>query len=384
MRNKNEKQSASLKQKGNGNAVPEKEGKGKEENNKRYDANDLKDEFGLDERKLTILRSIIDDYITTATPVGSRAIAKHSDLGLSSATIRNEMSDLEELGFLVQPHTSAGRIPSDKAYRFYVDHLMKRTAVSKKQRQFLEQRISSTVDEWHELAGQTARVLSEMTQMPSIVMTPDTEDLTIKHIQLVPVATGRALAVIVTEAATVYDMQMDIPEGFAADELEKASKLLTDCLAGTRLSESGAKVEQELVREFAQYGNYWKEWIKVLEQKQTRSARSQIALGGAATLFHYPEFNDMESARLMLAVLETEEALYHILNEALEMEVSISIGKENDISEMQGSSIITARFQLGDSQLGSFAVIGPTRMNYARVSSVVENMAQTLSLLWGK
>ena len=337
----------------------------------------------LDERKLMILRSIIDDYILTATPVGSRAISKHKDIGLSSATIRNEMSDLEEMGYLEQPHTSAGRIPSDKAYRLYVDKLMRRARIGKKERLQLQQRIITSIDEWKELTSQTAKMLSELTQLPSIVMAPEAQNMTIKHVQLVPVSIGRALAVIVTEGAEVHDILMNVPEGFGAEQLEKASRLLTSRLAGHSLLASCDVVAEELAAEFSQYEDFWRAFHEGMDKKQARGNKNRIALGGAATLFRYPEFNDIQSAQHMLTVLETEEALHRILAGGGEpMKISISIGAENDMDEMKDSSIVTARFQLGESQSGSFGVIGPTRMNYARVAALVEAMAHALTVIF--
>lgn len=338
---------------------------------------------GLDERKRLILRNIIDDYILTATPVGSRAISKRSEIGFSSATIRNEMSDLEEMGFLEQPHTSAGRIPSDKAYRLYVDQLMRRPSISKKQRQIIQQRIIETIDEWKELASQTAKMLSQLTQLPSIVMTSDATSTIIRHVQLVPVSTGRALAVIVTDSAEVHDMLMSVPEGFGAEQLEKASRMLTSRLAGCDLYMAGDVIKRELAGEFSQYETFWRELGGSIDKQHVRGNRNRIAFGGAATLLMHPEFSDVQSAQHILTMLETEDALYHILAGAQPMKITISIGAENARSEMKDSSIVTASFQIGESHTGSFGVIGPTRMDYARVAALVEAMAQGLSLIFG-
>lgn len=325
---------------------------------------------------------IIDHYILTATPVGSRAISKQANIGWSSATIRNEMSDLEELGYLDQPHTSAGRIPSQKAYRLYVDRLMDPQPLSKLDQQIIQRHIGEQIEELEELTGQTAKVLAELTRLPSIVMMPEVDNIKIKHVQIVPVTEGKALAVIVTDAATVHDAMMQVPEGFGSEELERASRMLTARLQGFTLEEALVELEGQMALEFSDYRQFWVELSNRIDEKLGKKKKGQISLGGTANLFMYPEFNDVRSAQHMLSLFETEETLYRILGRAEPMTLSIRIGSENPLAEMQGSSVVTASYRIGDSSTGSFGVIGPTRMDYGHIAAVMKTMAQSLSTIF--
>lgn len=335
----------------------------------------------LDERKLHILHTIIDHYILTATPVGSRAISKHEGIGVSSATIRNEMSDLEEMGYLEQPHTSAGRIPSEKAYRLYVDRLMQLRPLSQVDQTMIHKRIGEHLDGLEELTGHAAKVLSELTKLPSIVKVPELDDITIRHVQIVPVSIGRALAVIVTEAATVHDAMMQVPESFGTSELERASHILTARLEGFTLREAICVLEDEMQGEFANYRHISSQLGNRLDESMRKKKKGQIVLGGTANLFMYPEFSDVRSAQHMLSVFETEETLYQLLEKAEPMTLTIRIGSENSIVEMQGSSVVTASYQIGGTT-GSFGVIGPTRMDYAHIAAVMKTMADSLSRIF--
>ena len=335
----------------------------------------------LDERKLRILHSIIDHYILTAIPVGSRAIAKQEGIGVSSATIRNEMSDLEEMGYLEQPHTSAGRVPSQKAYRLYVDRLMRLRPLSPADKHTIKYRIGEHLDGLEELTVHTAKVLSELTKLPSIVKAPEVDNITIRHVQIVPVSSGRALAVIVTEAATVHDAMMKVPENFGTEELERASRILTTRLRGFTLREAMAILEEQMQGEFAEYRQISGQLGTSLDESIHKKKKGQIALGGTANLFMYPEFSDVRSAQHMLSVFEAEDLLYQLLEKADPMTLSIHIGSENPVAEMKGSSVVTASYQIGGTT-GSFGVIGPTRMDYAHIVSVMQTMAHSLTRIF--
>ena len=191
--------------------------------------------MGLDERKFLILRAIIDDYITTAMPVGSRTISRKAGVGFSPATIRNEMSDLEELGYLAQPHTSAGRVPSYKAYRLYVDKLLKAGQLTGEERQKIAQHMQTRSRQVETVIRRAARVLSDATKYTSVVVAPHIGSLRIRHVQIVPVSSGTAMLIIVTSAGIVKDAVINIPEGLSADHLYGISRMLTDRLCGPAL-----------------------------------------------------------------------------------------------------------------------------------------------------
>ena len=336
----------------------------------------------LDERKLIILKSIIDDYILTAVPIGSRTISKRSDLGLSSATIRNEMSDLEEMGYLDQPHTSAGRIPSQKAYRLYVDALMRHTALTQDEAGKIKQHIGRRIEETEELVLRTARLLSEMTEYTSIALPHVLHDVKIRHVQLVPVSEGRALAVIVMEPGTVKNTLVSVPASVGADELERFSRMMTHALRGRTVGDSTHYLLSGMEGNLGSYRSLFEEVGEAIE-RESESGTYKLVMGGTTNLLRYPEYSDIAKARSMLQVLETKEALLTMLRKAQNMEFTITIGNENEIEELRDSSIVTATYKVGGAQIGSFGVIGPTRMNYSKVMAVLTYLGEGLSEVFG-
>lgn len=333
----------------------------------------------LDDRKLLILRTIIDDYIMTAMPIGSRAISKHPGIRFSSATIRNEMSDLEEMGYLDQPHTSAGRIPSDKAYRLYVDSLMQRANLTKQEVDLIRMHVSRRIEEAENLITQAAEVLSALTHYPSIVMAPKLRRVKIKHMQLVPITDGKALAVIVTDSGTVHNTPMRVPTGYGATELEGFSRMLTTSLAGQTPDEAIIMLQNTLGPELGEHRQFFDQLADALADDLKRPNEKRIALGGATSIFQHPEFSDIRRAQEMLSMLETKQTLYNILDRATMLRFTVTIGQENEEEAVKDTSIVTATYRIGDTPIGSFGVIGPTRMHYARVTAVLECMARSLS-----
>lgn len=333
----------------------------------------------LDERKLRILRTIIDDYVMTATPIGSRTISKRSELGLSSATIRNEMSDLEEMGFLEQPHTSAGRVPSEKAYRFYVDTMMKAGALSEDEIAFMRSYFDTRMTEAEEVVARTARLLSDLTDYTSMVMSPELNTVIVKHIQLVPVTPGRALAVIVTDAGLVRDSFISVPLGCTATDLERLSNMVTARVKKMPLHEAVEALNRGAGEEMEEQRSCFTSVADAIAHDISREASRGVVLGGATNLLKHPEYLDFDKASSMLAILETKEQLYRILSKAAKMEFTVTIGSENELPEMQSSSVVTATYKISGKPVGSFGVIGPTRMDYAKVVAVLNQMGKTLS-----
>lgn len=332
----------------------------------------------LDARKMRILEAIIDDYILTAAPVGSRTISKYPDIKLSSATIRNEMSDLEEMGYLEQPHTSAGRIPSDKAYRLYVNQIMQRSALTEAERRYIRDHFSKTLDEVEDVVKQTAWVLSSITKYTSMVLTPQLKGIKIRHIQLVPIGEGRALAVIVTDAGITRDSIVRVPKDMGAIELERMSRLLTARLSNQRLEDVTAHVIPLLMEELGENRVFLNATLEGL-RRSLKPDGDSVTLSGATHMLSYPEYNDLEKARNFLTAIEGRERLYQMLSEATKVKFSITIGKENQAADMQDCSVVTATYHIGEKPIGSLGVIGPTRMNYSRILSILEYMGRSLS-----
>lgn len=333
----------------------------------------------MDERKFLILQAIIDDYIMTAMPVGSRTISRKSGVGFSPATIRNEMSDLEELGYLDQPHTSAGRVPSNKAYRLYVDHLMKVVKLSRDEREWMHDHLISKSKQIEGVIRSAAGVLSDATQYTSVIVAPKLGTLRIRHVQLVPVAERTALMIIVTNVGIVKDAVINIPEGMEADDLYSISRMLTQKLADKPL-EAVRQAFAEMLRNAEQNRKLLGETLQVIEKKlESDDDTTDVIVGGSAKLLDYPEYSDVGKAKNFLSVLESRDTLRKLIGRDGGMEITIRIGPENEVPELSECSIVTASYRVGGHSHGTLGIIGPTRMNYNRVISVLDFMGRALS-----
>lgn len=330
-------------------------------------------------RKLAILKAIIDDYITTGIPVGSRTISKKPGMELSSATIRNEMADLEELGYLEQPHTSAGRIPSDAAYRLYVDRLMRVARLNPDETAKIKEYFNIKMSEIQEVIQKTADVLSETTSQISMILVPQIDKVEIKRIQLVKITDSRALLLIVTNSGLIKDIIITIPHNMQADSLDMISGMLTEKAYNKTLSEADLQALPEVKAMVFRHSEFMNGLLDAIHQSAQPQTGKSVVLGGAKNIFNFPEYKDIEKAKNFLQVLETREMLYDMLTKATKLEFSINIGRENEFDEMKDMSIVTATYKIGGKALGSFGVIGPTRMDYAKVLSILNHVGGSLN-----
>ncbi len=331
----------------------------------------------LDARKLKILQAIIDEYILSAAPVGSRSISRTAGFNLSSATIRNEMADLEEMGFLEQPHTSAGRIPSDKAYRLYVDNIMNRAALSEDEIKYIRSHFTGKVDEVESALKQTAQALSDITQYTAMVLPPELDNDRLRHIQLVPLIEGKALIVVVTDTGFARDAIIRVDEHMTPLELEQISHLLTDRLHGCRMDAVGDRIQRVLSEELSGKRAFLTSVVDAISRKIAPKPHD-VELSGTVNMLHYPEYSDLNKARNFLTAVEGREALYGMLKKASSLEFTITIGQENEHEPLKDCSVVTATYRMGDTPMGTLGIIGPTRMNYSKVISVLEYMRRSL------
>ncbi len=335
----------------------------------------------LIDRKYRILQAIIDDYILTALPVGSRTISRKYEQKLSSATIRNEMSDLEELGYLDSPHTSAGRVPSNKAYRLYVDQMLRPTPLSEEEKDFINSCFDRRLGQVDDVSTRIAKALSSMTHYTTAVMTrsPRNEQV-LSHLQLVPIADGRALLILVTRSGAVKQSVLDLGARIAPDELYTVSRILSSQLEGLRLSELPAALMR--LSGGAETGIH--QVIRAMAEQQPPESQSDIvalAVGGRSNLLSFPEYSDVDKAKSLLSVLETREKVLSLLNHNGEMEISIRIGPETGLEETKDCSIVTASYRLGDGRVNTIGLIGPTRMQYGKVLSVLSQVGKSLGTI---
>lgn len=334
----------------------------------------------LSERKLRILQAIVDDYIATAMPVGSRTIMKKYVSELSAATIRNEMSDLEEMGFLDSPHTSAGRIPSVKAYRLYVDRMMQVGEISADESDFISSYFDQRIGEVEQVIQGAAKAVSSITGYASMIMAPQYESERLQRIQLVPLTPGMALVVLVTDSMVLKDAIIKVPGGMGSADFHGLSEMLTKRFAGKKLQEISRYATQEMPGELAQEKMFFRELTRDLERAANK--KKDLVVDGLLNIFQLPEYqNDMEKAKSFLAAMDSRDTLYKVLSQAAQWEFTVTIGSESPFDELKDMSVVTASYKIGDKPLGSMGVIGPVRMDYRRVMRILNYMGHSMSAI---
>lgn len=330
----------------------------------------------LVDRKYRILQAIIDDYILTALPVGSRTISRKYEQKLSSATIRNEMSDLEELGYLDSPHTSAGRVPSYKAYRLYVDQMLRPMPLSVEETAFIQSCFDRRALQVKELSARVAAALASVTHYTAAVLTrTPRKDQVLSHLQLVPLSERRALLILVMKSGKVRQHVIDLTSPIAPDDLYTVSRILSRRLEGCPLS--------ELVDALGRLDEAPEGAVDVMralfkQRPRDESDVSDLAVGGRSNLLGFPEYADVDKAKALLSVLETREKIVSLLTQDGEMELSVRIGPETGMEETKDCSVVTASFRFSDGTVNTIGLIGPTRMQYGKVLSVLEQTGRSL------
>ena len=332
----------------------------------------------LNERKIKILQSIINDYIATGEPVGSRTIAKKYDMGISSATIRNEMSDLEDMGLIIQPHASAGRIPSDLGYRLYVDQLMKLKEVDNEQQMFLENIISKNIDSIEFLMEESAKALAMLTNYTTLVSGPVNTKTTLKKINLLNLDENHLMIVTATgenyitnHVAPLYDVPDDAT-------LHIISASLNEMLKDKELDEISGKMADEIYHKFVGYEDIIEAAFSAIKKTMNTAENVHIHMSGAKNILTFPEFSDVEKAKTLFQTLEEKERIVQLLSTGEEKQIDVMIGGEISIEEMQDCSLITATYDLGNNNKGKIGILGPTRMDYSQVVSILNSMVRNI------
>lgn len=326
----------------------------------------------LDERKTKILNAIIRNYLETGEPVGSRTISKYSDLNLSSATIRNEMSDLEELGYIIQPHTSAGRIPSDQGYRFYVDNLM-----AEKDREVAEMKefVIERTEKMEQVLKQVAKLLANNTNYVTMITAPSYHRNKLKFIQLSHVDQEQILAVIVTEGNIVKNKMISVEETVDNETMLKLNILLNSSLNGLSLEEINLATISRLKEQAGIHSNIISDVLDAVAAAVQEDEDLQIYTSGATNIFKYPELSDSQKASELISAFEEKQQLVTLANQALtgdeEHGIQIYIGNESPVATMRDCSVVTATYELGEGMQGTIGIIGPKRMDY---ENVVDNL----------
>jgi heat-inducible transcriptional repressor len=334
----------------------------------------------LTERQKLILSAIVDDYIRSAEPVGSRTISKRSDVGFSPATIRNEMSDLEELGYLEQPHTSAGRIPSHKGYRYYVDNLVKWDDFKLSESEFLKLFFAKKLNEMEQLIQHVATVLSTLTNYTSIVLGPEIVGTTLKHLQIVPLDDESAVAIIVTNTGHVENKVIAIPGGLTASEIERFVNLLNAKLAGVPLTQFKSKLQKEVSKELKWFASRYEELIDTIDGVLHSDEQGRIYLSGTTNMLMQPEFRDVEKVKGIFELFDQAQTLVKLFSEA-PAGIQVRIGTENTVEAINNCSLITASYSIDGQLLGTIGILGPTRMDYGKVLGLLDHLSKDLAVV---
>ncbi|HHV58104.1 MAG TPA: heat-inducible transcription repressor HrcA [Firmicutes bacterium] len=336
----------------------------------------------LSERKRRVLEAVVREYIATAEPVGSRTLYRRHNLGVSSATIRNEMADLEEMGYLEQPHTSAGRVPSDLGYRFYVDHLMQKNPLTHEEEELLRQVPALGTGEADVLLGQASRLLSQVSNYISLVVAPRVEPGVLKTLKLVHLEEHLAMAVLFTDRGRVESRVLVLPPEIQPEDLEGLARYFTRRLAGRPLEEITGELLSNLYAELLE--DYQKRRNRLAELAQAilnwlagGERGERIYMGGTQNILSQPEFQDLEKVRRLFALLEEEKLLYKLLER--EPGVTVTIGQENQLAAIRECAVITSTYSVDGRPVGTLAILGPTRMDYPHVIALLEYMARCLS-----
>lgn len=340
----------------------------------------------LDDRKMKILKAIIQNYLETGEPVGSRTISKGSGLKLSPATIRNEMSDLEEMGYIIQPHTSAGRIPSDKGYRFYVDQLI---AEKEHEAEEMKELMIKRVDRVELMLKQMAQVLAKNTNYAAMISGPQYHLTKLKFIQLSKVDLNKILAVIVVEGNIIKNTMIDLEDELSDEELLNLNIMLNSSLNGLTIEEINLNTITQLKEQAGIHSGVVDRVLEeVAEAIRADQEELQIYTSGATNIFKYPELSDGESASKLISTLEEKKLLQELVDDAAQSSddtgIQVYIGDETPVQTMKDCSVVTAQYELGGGLHGTIGIIGPKRMDYEKVLGTLKTLITQLDAAFHK
>ncbi|RPF55579.1 heat-inducible transcriptional repressor HrcA [Aquisalibacillus elongatus] len=325
----------------------------------------------LTDRQLQVLKVIVDDFVETAQPVGSRNIAKKEEITFSPATIRNDMADLEELGYLSKTHSSSGRVPSEKGYRYYVDNIMSPLKLSSREVNQIQHSFSERMMELERVMQNSAHILSELTKYTTLVLGPQVYETKLKQLQIVPINQQSAIAILITDTGHVEHRSFAIPADLEQSDLEKTVNILNERLSGVPIIYLDHLIKSEVKYLLQKYTNDFEKSYQLLNQALFTEQPTNLYVSGKTNILSQPEFADVDKIRSLFNIMESEEKMAPILKSEDEG-MHIYIGHENKIEAMNDCTLITATYSLGENQVGTIALLGPTRMDYAKAVSILD------------
>lgn len=334
----------------------------------------------LNDRKKRILQAIVEEYIETAEPVSSNTIVNKYEMDFSSATIRNEMAELESIGYLDKPHTSAGRVPSAKGYRFYVDELLKDDNISLEEIKYIQSKLETKVNAIEDLTKIATTTLSEITHYTTVSIGPQASHNLIEEIKFVSLGTRMLMAIIVTDAGLIKETIIKFDEDITSEQVETLNYMFNNKLKGKPLEIINQPMEEYIQQEM----NYSINVIKpIIEQlKRVIAEDENLYLEGTNKAFELPEFKSLEIAKNFINILDTKEIMLDMLNNGFAEDINVYIGDENENEELKDFSIVTFKHSVGNKELGTIGIIGPTRMDYSKVISVMKYISKKLNEQW--
>lgn len=323
------------------------------------------------------------DYINTAEPIGSRTLVKRHNISLSPATIRNEMADLEELGFLLQPHASAGRIPSQLGYRFFVDGLLDKEAIEEKEIRQIKKFYTDKLDDLNQIIQETASILSTLTNYTSVIMSTPSHSMVLKHLDFVQLNEKEGLILFVTDSGVVQHKKINLNYSFKQEEIEIILNVLRSELLGKKINKNHHQLLEEITKGF-NLSPILSEFVSTVLNSLLRdeNTKSKLVTGGTSNFLTQPEFNDLSMIKELLSVFEQEDLLVSLLDPHDSIhDISVKIGDELVISEVRQCSLITASFNFHGQLAGKIGIIGPQRMDYGKVIRILDFFSKNFDML---
>jgi len=334
----------------------------------------------LDDRSKKILRELISIYSQTGEAVGSRTLSKRLNLGLSPATIRNVLADLEDGGYIMQPHTSAGRVPTDKGYRFFVNHLLKNPQLKHGQKEMIQKHISKNSGRVEDLLLLTTELLSRLSHSVALAVAPNLDKMVLENVDFVGISPTRILAILVTKGGVVSNKMIELEEPIGKDELIRIANYIRTEFCGQTLPGIRRKILETMRREQTQYDLLLKRAILLSQKSLEVNVPDQLYVIGASQIVNYPEFAGLGRTKEILLALEEKSKIVHILTECIEGEgIHILIGSENRDPELKGLTLISSAYKYENEPIGTLGILGPTRLEYGRIIPLVDHIAKVVS-----
>ena len=331
----------------------------------------------LEQRQRQVLQAIIEEYINTAEPVSSGNIVENYNLGYSSATIRNDMAELEKQGYIEKTHTSSGRVPSAKGYRFYVDELLNDEKISLDEIQFIKSKLETKVNEIEDLTKIATDTISEITHYTTVAIGPEASNNIISDVKLISLGNRLLMAVVLTENGAIKETIIKYNEDITDSQVENLNYLFKKKLIGKPLTKIDKPMEEYILESMEDQVDVIKPIIKQMNKSLEQS--EHIYLEGANNVFDFPEFRKIDTARNFLSILDTKEQVMEILNSGLAKDINVYIGEENEQDALKDLSVVTFKHTIGNKDLGTIGIIGPKRMDYSKVISVMKYISKKLN-----